>query len=162
MPAWTTTAAHITAFIFMLIALLGLAMPVFPGLVVIWGIMLVHGLVTGFTMHWGWFLFISLLMIAGSLADNVLMGAKARQGGASWSSIALALGGAVIASFFFTPIAGLLAAPILLFGAEYAHRKEAAAAWEVAKGLLIGWGWAFMLRFALGALRIGLWAWQTF
>ncbi len=162
MPAWLWTALDVTILVFMLVSQLGLVMPVFPGLVVIWGLALVHALATGFQIGWGWLALLTVLMVIGSLADNVLMGAKARQDGASWVSIGMALLGGLVASFFLTPLVGLLAAPLTLYLAEYARRRDAAAAWKVTKALMIGWGWAFVVRFGLGLMMIGLWAWRTF
>ncbi len=92
---------------------LGLVVPIFPGNVIIWGAALAYGLVTGFGSPGIWvFAVITLLMFAGAAADNLLMGAKAREAGASWLSIILALVAGIIASFFFTPLTGLVVAPL--------------------------------------------------
>ncbi len=162
MPAWLSTALDATILVFMVISLLGLLIPVFPGLVVIWGLAILHALATGFQIGWGWLALLTGLMVIGSLADNVLMGTKARQNGASWHSIGVALLSGLIASFFLTPVVGLLAAPLTLYLAEYARQRNALAAWQVTKALLIGWGWAFITRFSLGLVMIIIWGWQTF
>lgn len=160
MPAWLQTPLDITTLIFMGISLFGLIVPVFPGLVVIWGLALAHGLVSGFTMGWPVFIIITLLMIIGSLIDNVLMGAKARQGGAAWLSIGLALLTALVTSFLLTPLVGLLSAPLALWLAEYLRTRDQQGAWKTTRALLAGWGWAFVARFGLGIIMIGLWAWS--
>jgi hypothetical protein len=63
----------------------------------------------------------------------------------------------VIASIFFTPIVGLIAAPLGLYVAEYRRLKNRDDAWKSTKTYMIGWGWAFGARFAVGVVMIGLW-----
>ena len=162
MPAWLQTSLDITTLFFMGVSLFGLAMPIFPGLVVIWGLALLHGLATGFAIGWGAFAALSALMVIGSLVDNVFMGAKARQGGASWLSIGLALGSGLVVSALLTPLVGLLAAPLALLLAEYARQREWEPAWEATRSLLTGWGWAFIARFGIGLVMILVWFWKIF
>jgi uncharacterized protein YqgC (DUF456 family) len=105
----------------MLVGLLGLIVPIFPGLVIIWLAALAFVLIKISAMTTlGWFLFgiITILAIAGSLADNVLMGAKALEYGASKRSIILTLVIAIAVSIFLSPIGGLISAPLSLFWLE--------------------------------------------
>jgi uncharacterized protein YqgC (DUF456 family) len=162
MPAWLQTSLDITVLVFMAISLLGLAMPIFPGLVVIWGLAFLHGLATGFGMGWGVFIVLTVLMVIGSLVDNIFMGAKARQGGAGWLSIGLALLSGLVISVLLTPLIGLLAAPLALLLAEYARQRDWEPAWQATRALLTGWGWAFVARFLIGLVMIVLWSWKVF
>ena len=86
MPAWIDVPIFGLTFFIMLVGLLGLMVPIFPGILVIWLAALGYGLVVGFKF-WGIviFLLISLLMFSGVVVDNLLMGAKAWQEGASWN-----------------------------------------------------------------------------
>lgn len=146
------------ALLVMLVSLAGLIIPVFPGLVVIWLVALVYGLFSGFgTVGGVIFGVLTLLMIFGAVVDNVLMGAKAREKGASWVSIGLALLAGVVGTFAFPPIGGLIAAPLLLYVLELRRLGDKQQALEVVKALLIGWGWAFAARFGIGLVMIGLW-----
>ncbi len=74
---------------FMLIGLVGLIVPVFPGLIVIWLAALIYGIAArGFdTKGWIIFILITILALAGNIVDNIFMGAKARQSGAAWISV---------------------------------------------------------------------------
>jgi len=148
----------------MLLGLFGLIVPVFPGNVVIWGAVLVYGLVAGFGSRGVWFFIpISILTIMAMAADNVLMGAKAKQAGAAWSSIGITLVAAFATSLVLTPLAGLVAAPLTLFLAEYfRNNQDRELAWKITSGLMVGCGWAFIVRSALGVLAIGLYAWWAF
>jgi len=143
----------------MLLGLLGLIVPVFPGLTVIWVLVLLYGIVAGFEGAGVWlFAGISILTIVGSLVDNLLMGGNALQKGASWLSLAAASVAGLLGSIFLTPIGGIALALLGLFLAEYARRKDQEEAWAVTKAMAIGWGWAFVARFGIGFVMIALWA----
>jgi len=148
----------------MLLGLFGLVIPIFPGNMVIWAGALVYGIVEGFSGRALWFFVpMTLLTIVAFAADNLLMGAKAKQAGAAWSSIGIALVSAFFASVFLTPIAGLIAAPLSLFLAEFFRNKQdGKLAWKITSGLMLGWGWAFVVRFGLGVITIGLFMWWAF
>lgn len=159
MPAWLDISFRLLVLLVMLVGLFGLVVPVFPGIVVIWGAALVYGLVQGFGPVGGWiFAALTLLMLLGVTVDNIAMGAGARKGGASWWSIATAIVAALLGTYFFPPVGGLLLSPLALLGVEYLLRRDLPQAWQAAKGYLIGCGWAFVARFAIGVVMIGLWA----
>ena len=150
--------------VIMLVGLFGLIVPIFPGNTVIWASSLIYGLVTGFDSRAWWFLIpISVLWIAGTSADNLFMGGKARQAGASWRGIIIALISAFVTSLVLTPIVGLLAAPLALFIHEFFRfDQDGTKAWKVTRGLMLGCGWSFITRFVIGALQVGLYAWWAF
>src|SRR5512139_3364206 len=151
----------------LLVGLLGLIVPVFAGLVVMWLGTLVYALVqsaAGNMTGWDWFLFvlITLLMIVGNVADNLIIARKMRDKYIPWSSILWAFAAGIVASFFLTPLGGLVAAPVGLFLAEMNRLKDREAAIASTKAYMIGWGWAFGVRFIIGLMIIGswmLWAW---
>ncbi len=146
----------------LLVGLLGLIVPVFPGLTVMWLGTLVYALIEAAAGHmkgWDWFLFalITLLMIVGNIVDNIIIARKMRDKYVPWSSILLAFLAGIVASIFLTPLIGLLAAPLGLFLAELARLKDRQAAIESTKAYLVGWGWAFAARFIIGLMITGLW-----
>jgi uncharacterized protein YqgC (DUF456 family) len=142
----------------MLIGLFGLLFPVFPGLWVMWGAALLYGLVHGFdTTGWIVMVLITLLALGASLADNLLMGLGARQGGASWKTIAVALAGGVLGTIFFPPLGGIIVAPLAIYVLEYYRLRDARLAWQALVGLMTGWGLGALVRFAAGLLINGLW-----
>ncbi len=151
----------------LIVGLVGLIMPVFPGLTVMWLGTLVYALIqnsAGKMTGWDWFLFglITLLMIFGNIIDNIIIARKMRDKYVPWSSILLAFAAGIIASLFFTPLIGLVAAPVGLFLAEMARLKDRDAAIASTKAYMIGWGWAFGARFIIGLMITGfwmMWAW---
>lgn len=159
MPAWVQTSSAIITLLVMLVGLFGLIIPIFPGGVVIWLAALGYGLLNGFnTAGIVIMVLITLLMIAGALADNLFMGAGARRQGASWWSILIALATGLVLTFVVPPFGGLIGAPIALYIAEYVRRRDWDQAFQVTRGMLVGCGWAFIVRFTLGAIKIVLWA----
>ena len=151
----------------LIVGLLGLIVPVFPGLVIMWLGTLVYAIIqsaAGNMTGWKWFLFgvITVLMITGSIVDNIIIARKMRDKYIPWSSILWAFAAGVVASLFFTPLIGLVAAPAGLFLAESSRLKNRDAAIDSTKAYMIGWGWAFGARFLIGLVMIGfwmIWAW---
>jgi uncharacterized protein YqgC (DUF456 family) len=137
-----------------------LVLPLLPGLVIIWVASLGYGLAAGFgTLGWIMFALITVLMLGGSIIDNVLMGTSAHKEGAPWWVILLAMLAAILGSILIPiPIlGGILAALLTLFGIEWLRRKDWRKALASIKGMMLGWGWAFVIRFITGLVMIGLW-----
>ena len=158
MPIWLETTIIVLTVLTMLIGLFGLVIPIFPGNVVMWLAALVYGLVFGFGRLGGiMFAIITVLMLIAAAADNVLMGAKAREKGADWGSIVLALIAGIIGTMALPPIGGLIAAPLVLYMVELRRLGNPEEAKIVVKALLTGWGLAFIVRFGLGVVMFALW-----
>jgi uncharacterized protein YqgC (DUF456 family) len=99
----------------------------------------------------------TLLMLVGVTIDNVLMSAKAHKEGAAWSSLVLGMLGGVVGTIVFPPLGGILAAPLVVLLFEYLRQRDLKNALRTVKGLLIGWGASFIVRFFIGLVMIGLW-----
>jgi hypothetical protein len=156
---WLATTLKILIFLTMLVGQLGLVIPIFPGNVVIWAAALVYGILFGFgLLGWISFALLTVLMLIAVTVDNVLMGAKARQEGAAWRSIILALLAGLVFTFVFPPVGGLIAAPLVLFLMEFHRLGDSKKASRVVRGLLTGLGLSFIARFLLGLVMLALWA----
>ncbi len=164
--AWIVLVDTLTLFV-LLVGLVGLIVPIFPGLTVMWLGTLAYALLQSAAQRmtfWDWVLFalITVLMIVGNIVDNIIIARKMRDKFVPWSSILLAFAASLIASIFLTPIVGLAVAPLALFGLEYRRLRDRTAAIESTKAYVIGWGWSFAARFGIGILILGswmLWAW---
>jgi uncharacterized protein YqgC (DUF456 family) len=148
----------------MIFGLLSLSIPFIPGLVIIWVPILIYGLIDGFTLGSGIiFGLITVLLIVGNLLDNVLMGTGAKQKGASWGTIILALLGGLIGTLFLTPVGGFLITLLIIFLLEYLREKDARKAFETTKSMAFGLGWSILARMGVGFVMIllwGLWVWK--
>ena len=156
--AFGNTTLLLLVAVTMLSGWLGLLIVIIPGLVIIWSAGLVYGLAIGFDTS-GWIIFgiMTILMIFGSLIDNVLIGASAKQNGASWLAIGAAFLGAIIGSFVLPPFGGLIFAMVALFLVEYFRIKNWRKALDSTGSMAMGCGWAVLVRLAVGAVMIGLW-----
>ncbi|WP_054522552.1 DUF456 domain-containing protein [Thermanaerothrix daxensis] len=158
MEALRDVAFPLVLLAFMLVGLLGVIIPILPGLVMIWAAALVYGLVMGFQGA-GVVLFalITLLMLVGSVADNLLMGGSARRSGASWVAVGVALLGALVGSLLWPPLGGLGLALVGIFAVEYLRLRDWRKALDSTRGLAVGCGWAVVVRALIALLMIGLW-----
>jgi uncharacterized protein YqgC (DUF456 family) len=162
MHPWLEFLVQWLTLTFMLLGLIGLIIPVFPGLVVIWLSALIYTLIENAAgrMDWiGWTIFaaITILMLVGSVIDNILIAHRMRGHSIPWINIGLSYLAGIIASLFLTPLIGWFAAPLTLFGAEYLRFKNPKPAFDSAKTYMIAWGWSFAAIFVIGALMIALW-----
>ena len=158
MPAWLSASIFWITLIIMGVGLFGLAVPIFPGIAVIWLAALGYGVVMGFTpLGWALLVVLTVLMITGATIDNVLMGAKAHKEGAAWSSLVFGMAAGILGTIFFPPFGGLIAAPLMVLLLEYLRLHDIKKALASLRGLAIGWGAAFVVRFLIGMAMIGIW-----
>ncbi len=132
--------------------------PVLPGLVIIWLAALGYGIMghlTG-TFPIVAFVVITLLMLVGSVVDNVLMGAGARKTGASWVSITVALVAGLLGSLLWPPVGGIFLSLAALFAVELLRLRNLRSALISTRSMAIGCGWAIVARFIIGLAMIGL------
>jgi uncharacterized protein len=151
-------ALNIVVLVVMIFGLLSLLTTIIPGLVIIWVAALVYWLLVGFsTSAWIALAFITILMIAGSTLDNVIMGASARRTGASWISIFVATIVGLAGTIFFPPFGGLIGALLSLFLIELIRQRNFRQALNSTGGMLAGCGWAVLLRIGIGLVMILIW-----
>jgi uncharacterized protein YqgC (DUF456 family) len=164
MDRWIDISIIALTQIIMLVGLIGLFVPVFPGLFIIWLAAFGYGVIEGFgTVGIVIMILITIIGIAGSMADNVLMGAGARHGGASWLTIGVALTAGILGTIFFPPFGGIIAAPLAIVLLEFIRLGDIKKAWRALQGLATGWGISFLARFGFGIAMIALWwiwVWQ--
>jgi uncharacterized protein YqgC (DUF456 family) len=160
---WDTTF-HVIILAVMLFGLLGLLIPILPGLIIIWVAALAYGLVEHFTWQSGViFAGMTLIMLVGNVIDNFIMGASARKEGAPWIAIGLAMILGIAGSIILPPFGGLVAALLGLFVYEFIRLKDWRKAFQSTKGMALGCGWSAVVRAGMGALMICLWiVWARF
>jgi len=161
------TLLEVFTFLALLTGLFGLLIPVFPGLTVMWIGTLVYAIIQGVSgnMTWvGWLLFgiITVLMIGGNIADNIIIAKHVRDKNVPWVSILWAFAAGIVVSLFLTPIVGIIASPVGLYLAEWNRLKDKQTAFANTKAWMTGWGWSVAARIGIGVVMIvfwGLWAW---
>lgn len=163
MQHWTEIATLVIVQIFMVVGLVGLIIPIYPGTVIMWLAALGYGIVTGFsTIGIVIFVIMTILMLISTVADNLMLGMGARKGGASWWTIGIALFAGIIGTIALPPFGGIIAAPLVVLIIEYFSLGDWQKAWQVLRGMATGWGLSFIVRFGLGLIILILswvWAW---
>jgi uncharacterized protein YqgC (DUF456 family) len=159
---WAEVILQTLVLFVLLVGLLGLLIPVFPGLVIMWLATFVYALVENDAGRMAWidwtlFALITLLMLAGSVVDNIIIAHKMRGHSIPWLSIGIAFLAGILASLFLTPIIGLAASPLSLYGAEYLRLRDRRLAFRSAKTYMVAWGWSFAAVFGVGVLMLILW-----
>ena len=159
---WSQVVLQTLTLFVLILGLVGLIVPVFPGLTVMWLATLIYALVqaaNGLMPWWDWlrFALITLLMIGGNIVDNIIIAKKMRGHEIPWKNILLCYAVGIVVSLFFTPLIGLIASPLSLLGLEYLRFRDWKQARDSAKVFLIGWGSAFAARFAIGSVMILFW-----
>ncbi len=159
---WNQVLLQTLTLFVLLIGWIGVLVPVFPGLLIMWLATLFYALVenglgrmSGLT--WALFGLITALMLVGNVIDNIIITRKMRGRAIPWRSIALAFLAGLIASLFLTPIVGLLAAPATLFAVESLRLRSRRLGFESARAYMIAWGWSFAAVFGIGLLMIVVW-----
>jgi len=159
---WAQVIIESATLFVLVIGLAGLIVPVFPGLTVMWLATLFYAVVENADGRMGWidwtlFAFITILMLAGNLIDNIIIARKMRGHAIPWTSIGISYLAGIVGSILGTPLIGLAASPVALFGAEFLRLHDRRAAFASARAYMIGWGAAFGVRFLIGLMMTGLW-----
>ena len=163
---WETFAQvflEVVTFAVLVFGLLGLLIPVFPGLTVMWIATLIYAVIQGMlgNMNWvDWVLFslITLLMIGGNIVDNIIIAKHVRDKDVPWSSILWSFAAGIVVSLFFTPIIGIIASPVALYLAEWRRLKDKQTALANTKAWMTGWGWSVAARIGIGVGMIVFWS----
>ena len=157
-PYYIDLGVVLRAVVLTIMAVGMIVIPILPGLVIIWVAALAYGILGGFgVLGWVMFALITGLMLVGSILDNVLMGTSAHKKGAPWWVILVAMVAAIAGNFLLPILGGILAGLLVLFLIEWLRLTDWRKALESMKGMLIGWGWAFVFRFIIGMIMVGLW-----
>lgn len=142
----------------MLAGLIGTALPLIPGLPVVWGAALIYGLVEGFgttgTIAFG---IISVIALAGMIAGIVLPHRRFAAGGAPRATMVAGVAGAIV-GFFVIPVVGLVVgalAAIMLV--EYRRTADTAAAWRSTKTMIAGFGVGILVELSAGIGIVLVW-----
>lgn len=155
------TLVTIAAALVMVIGLIGVIVPVLPGLGLIWAAALGYALLAGWGSSGPWlFALITLLGLSGMAAEFWVTAAGAKVGRASLWSLVVGVGLALVGLVVFNVVGAAvgLIAGVLLY--EYFRLKDWRQAANAAAGTAAGCGLSFGVKLALGLGMIAAWvAW---
>jgi uncharacterized protein YqgC (DUF456 family) len=164
MPMWVFWAAVLL----MVVGLVGILLPAFPGAPIIWVAAAAFVILDRFTrIGVGWFILLCILGLAGSTADLWVSMLGARVGGASFVSTLCSLAGAIIGGIIGALIGGVGAFPGIIVGAilgvllnEYRVRREWRAAFQATLGLVAGFTVSTVIQLVIGGAMIVIFCWR--
>lgn len=140
-----------------LLGLVGIVVPVLPGLLLVWGGVGLWALSQDGATPWIVFAAATGLMVAGSAAKYLLPGRRLRASGVPWTS--LALGGLLgVIGFFVIPVVGIVLGFLLgVYLAERLRLRDHRAAWPSTRAALAATGWSILIELFTGLLMTGAW-----
>lgn len=170
MSLFGQTAALTVALFVMLIGLVGVILPILPGLILVWLGALGYALVEGFdTIDPLTFVALTILAVVGISADIWMTQLGAKFGGASTRSQLLGLAGGLVGAIGFFFLGGVTAGIGALIGSvagvflgEYWRYADWNKALRSGAGWLLGWLASVILQFVIGGAMIALFVWQVF
>lgn len=153
--------------ILQLIGFFGLLLVYFPGLTVIWVGQLIWAIYTQFnaaegSLASGWtigiFVFNTLLMIVGSLIDNLIMVNKTRRVGVPWWGIGLSWLAMIGVGLVATPIGGLAAGLLTIFLVQFFRsERDWQQAYKALKAMMLSSLQATIFRLGFALLMLVGW-----
>ncbi|CAA9244524.1 MAG: hypothetical protein AVDCRST_MAG41-1623 [uncultured Corynebacteriales bacterium] len=142
----------------MLIGLVGVLLPIVPGLLLIWLAGLWWTLADGGgPVRWTVLGVLTALLVLGTVVKYVLPARSAAARGAPVSTLAAGAVGALV-GFFVIPVVGILVGGLAgLYLAEYARLREAGPAWLSTRAALVGIGIGVLVELATGVVMVAAW-----
>lgn len=140
-----------------LIGLVGIVVPVLPGLLLVWAGVTLWAVAENDATAWTVLVVATLVTAAGSIVKYLLPGRRLKESGVPWTTVAL---GAVtgVAGFFLVPVVGIVLGFVLgIFLAELLRLGSTAAAWPSTKQALAAVGWSILIELATALLVTGVW-----
>lgn len=139
------------------VGVVGVVVPVLPGLLLVWAAVLVWALATGGGGPWAVFAAVTALAAAGEVIKYVLPGRRMRAAGIPGRTLVAgaALG---VVGFFVVPVVGAI--PGFVGGVYLAERARLGAhgdAWPSTKAALRGALLSVLIEFAAAAACAGVW-----
>lgn len=155
---------------FLLVGIIGVIVPILPGILLIWLTVLAYAIVEGFeAIDWITFAFITLIALIAGTADIWMTLFGAKTGGASFVSMVYGFIGAIIGFFVLgaiAPLVGGLFGGILGYSAgvllgQYQKQRDWNLAIKASLGGLAGWGVATVIQLGGALMIMAIFIWQV-
>lgn len=150
-------ATTIVAAVLVAIGLVGILVPVLPGLLLVVAGIAVWAVPRGDTVGWAVLAVAVIVAAVGSVVKYLLPGRRLRDSGVPTRTL---LAGAALGmvGFFVIPVVGLFVGFIGgVFLAELARLRDSGLAWPSTRGALRAVGWSILIELAAGLLAAGVW-----
>jgi uncharacterized protein YqgC (DUF456 family) len=158
MDVGATSGATATtlAGLIMLIGLVGVVVPFLPGLVLVWGGVLVWAVLRHDAVGWTVLAVATVIFALGTVTKYVLPGRRLREAGVPGRS--LVVGGVLgVVGFFVIPVVGVVLGFVLGVYLAERMRVGAASAWPATRRALAAVGWSMVIELTAGLLIVATW-----
>ena len=153
-----SAAGELLVLLVMVVGLVGVLVPVLPGLLLVWGAGTYWAWADGGGGRWAVAALLTLLLVVGTVAKYALPARSASGAGAPRRTLVLGALGAVV-GFFVIPVAGLLVGGVgAVYLAEWQRLGEPTAAWRSTRAVLVGVGVGLLVELLTGVLMVSVWA----
>lgn len=150
----TTT---VLAAVLVLAGLVGILVPVLPGLMLVLAGIAVWAVPRGDAVGWTVLGTAAVIIVLGTVAKYLLPGRRLRDSGVPSSTM---VAGAVLGviGFFVVPIVGLFLGFVLgVYFAELARLGDRGLAWPSTRAALYAVGWSILIELAAGLIATAVW-----
>ncbi len=150
------------AILFMIIGLIGVIIPVLPGTILIWLVVVVYALFAGVdSMGWSAFIILNLMGLFTGTAVLWLPFLGAKTTGASKRSMMLGAVGLIIGTIIMPLIGTVVGYGLGILLGEYHKQQDWNKAIHAALGGVAGWGIATIMQFGGGVVMIIIFAYTV-
>ena len=141
----------------MLVGLIGVFVPILPGLLLIWAATLLWAISEDGTVRW-LVLGISTLLLAGSFVLKYVIPARnVQKSGAPTATLLVGLAGAIV-GFFVIPVVGFIVGGVVgILLAEYVRLRSLAPAGRSTMAAIVGVGIGVLIELFAGIAMILVW-----
>jgi uncharacterized protein len=149
--------ATVLAAVLIAVGIVGIALPVLPGLVLVVAGVAVWAVPRGDVMAWTVLGIVVAIVVIGSVAKYLLPGRALRDSGVPGRTIAA---GAVlgVVGFFVIPVLGLFIGFVLgVYLSELARLGGHEVAWPSTRRALAAVGWSLVIEMATGLIAAAVW-----
>lgn len=150
-------ATTVVAALLVAVGILGILVPILPGLVLVLAGIAVWAVPRGDTVGWTVLAVAVAVVVIGSVAKYLVPGRRLRDAGVPTRTL---VAGAVlgVVGFFVIPVVGLFVGFVLgVFLAELARLRDRAAAWPSTRGALHAVGWSILIELAAALIATAVW-----
>ncbi|GAA1325292.1 DUF456 domain-containing protein [Pseudonocardia xinjiangensis] len=151
------TPETLVAALLIVVGIVGILLPVLPGLVLVLAGIAVWAVPRADALGWTVLGIATAIVVLGSVAKYLLPGRRLRDSGVPGRTIAA---GAVlgVVGFFVIPVVGLLLGFVLgVYLAELARLRDNQQAWPSTRQALSAVGWSVVIELATGLLATAVW-----
>lgn len=153
-----TESEQLLVGLLMAAGLVGVLVPVIPGLLLVWAAGLWWTVADGGgPARWVVLGLLTALLVLGTVAKYVLPARSAAARGAPATTLLAGAAGAVV-GFFVIPVVGVLVGGVAgIYSAELARLRDGGRAWAATRAALLAIGLGVLVELTAGVLMIGTW-----